>query len=244
MKKSFTLLEVIFVIVVIGILSSMIIPRVGSDKLNEAASQLVSHIRYTQHLAMINDKYDVNQLNGSKVIWFEKRWRLKFSKSQDTEEKYSYTIFDDRLQTATGNPDAAEVAVNPLNRSKKLTGGAASATMIHTGDPQATNEMNIGKEYGILDVDFASECRTANVNKVITFDHLGRPIRGATSDMSSPYSSSTNSNNILISQRCIIDLCTVSDCNSANSAQKITIAIEPETGYSCVLNTAGNCTAI
>ena len=40
-------MEVIIVIVVIGILAAVVIPRTGSNKLNEAASQVISHIRYT-----------------------------------------------------------------------------------------------------------------------------------------------------------------------------------------------------
>ena len=58
MKKAFTMLELVFVLVVIGILAAVMIPNMQSTALREAAIQVVSHIRYTQHLAMIDDKFD------------------------------------------------------------------------------------------------------------------------------------------------------------------------------------------
>ncbi|MCF6310454.1 MAG: type II secretion system GspH family protein, partial [Sulfurimonas sp.] len=58
MKKAFTMLELVMVIVVIGILAAVMLPRVASDRLAEAATQVISHIRYTQHLAMVDDQFD------------------------------------------------------------------------------------------------------------------------------------------------------------------------------------------
>ncbi|MGD9717776.1 MAG: type II secretion system protein, partial [Sulfurimonadaceae bacterium] len=51
MKKAFTMLELVFVIVVIGILAAVIIPRMDRDNASEAAIELQSQIRYAQHLA-------------------------------------------------------------------------------------------------------------------------------------------------------------------------------------------------
>ena len=76
MKKAFTLIEIVFVIVIIGILAVVIIPRTERDPLREAAIQIVSDIRYTQHLAMIDDKYDSTDSN-----WYRNRWQLLFGKS-------------------------------------------------------------------------------------------------------------------------------------------------------------------
>lgn len=238
MKKAFTLLEVVFVIVVVGILSIVIIPKFGANNLNEAATQVVSYIRYTQHLAMSNDKYDSSDVDIANYnSWFEKRWRIKFSKSAKSDGRWSYTIFDDRHLTAAGQPNPDEIAVNPVDRNKRLTGGCAG---MESTDPRATGEMHIGNKYGIDDIDFSSSCG----GQTITFDHLGRPIRGATNEMLSAYNSDTTANNILISERCQIDLCTVSNCTSADSDEKISIIIEPETGYTCVLNSDGNCTGV
>ena len=53
------MLELVFVIVIIGILAAAIIPRMDRDSIYEASEQLLSHIRYTQHLAMTDNIYDV-----------------------------------------------------------------------------------------------------------------------------------------------------------------------------------------
>ena len=60
MKKAFTMLELVFVIVIVGILSYFVSSSFQRNPLREAADQVVSHIRYTQHLAMIDDKFDPN----------------------------------------------------------------------------------------------------------------------------------------------------------------------------------------
>ncbi len=227
MKKSFTLLELIFVIIVIGVLAVFALPKLQKNNLPKAAAQVIAHIRYTQHLAMIDDKF--NSLSNH---WYRGRWRLSFSKSNTgTNNKYAYTIFSDTVGGSAGNPDPKEVAINPLNKNKRLTGGASGASMIHTGDSNATNTMNIGEEYNVLDVDFSPNCRTGTTSKTITFDHIGRPIRGALSNFDSAYHSSSTATNILISGQCVINLCSVSNCNTANGDEIISIAIEPESGY-------------
>ena len=70
MLNAFTLIELVFVIVVVGVLAAAIIPRIQTNPVKEAAIQLLSHIRYTQHLAMVDDKY-----NSNDSAWFKKDGR-------------------------------------------------------------------------------------------------------------------------------------------------------------------------
>ena len=49
MINAFTLIELVFVIVVVGVLAAAIIPRIQTNPVKEAAIQLLSHIRNTQH---------------------------------------------------------------------------------------------------------------------------------------------------------------------------------------------------
>ncbi len=76
------MLELVFVIVVIGILAAAIIPRMDRDTLYEASEQLLSHIKYTQHLAMTDNVYDDTNVN-----WFQNRWRIVLVDASD-----DYTI--------------------------------------------------------------------------------------------------------------------------------------------------------
>ena len=100
MKKAFTMLELVFVIIVIGILAAVIIPSTRTNPAQEAAIQLISHIRYTQHLAMIDDKYDATNTN-----WFLNRWQIRFTGN-------TYSIAADGI--------ANTFAVNPSNSATNL----------------------------------------------------------------------------------------------------------------------------
>ena len=76
MKKAFTIFELVVVIVAVGIIAVMALPRVNDDHIAEAADQVMSHIRYTQHLAMQDNKFDPTDAN-----WFKKRWSIGFTKA-------------------------------------------------------------------------------------------------------------------------------------------------------------------
>jgi type II secretory pathway pseudopilin PulG len=219
MKKSFTLLELVFVIVVIGIIALAVIPRINSNKLQQAAIQLVSHIRYTQHLAMVDDKYKVND------FWFKERWQLVFQmQTSHTYGKYTYTIFSDRDSVKGKPPNSKpditndEIAIDPLNKEKFLSGGTHS---LYTSDVRANKKMNLGLSYGIDSYSLSGGCSSVR----ISFDHLGRPISDDLNDYTSSY---MNGSKKLIHSTCIITL------NSSKEGS-IEIHIEPETGYAHIV---------
>lgn len=229
LRRAFTMLELIIVIVVIGILAAVVIPRTSSNNLAEAATQLISHIRYTQHLAMIDDRFDSTKLN-----WYRERWQIKFSKVGGSDNRWAYAIFSDADVGSgyDGNPNANETAVNPLDTSKRLTGGYSGT--IEYNEADASNKLNLGHSYGINDIDMVGGCNISNDGKKrISFDHLGRGLYENPKDLDSPYMDGTI--NRLITSQCRIELCTISDCTSATSSEKITIAVEPETGYAHIL---------
>jgi len=160
-KKAFTIYETIIVIVVIGILSAIAIPRLDTDKLQEAADQILSHIRYTQHLAMMDDRFDPNDQD-----FFKERWRIAFRDCADaTNEKY-YVIYRDLNHGgASAAPGKDESAINPSDGKYLYNDG--------TCQPQEdeSKEVLIGLKYGINSINFNGGC----VNQYIAFDELGRP---------------------------------------------------------------------
>lgn len=226
MKKAFTLLELVFVIVIIGILATQFFKTSDNNNLQLAANQVISHIRYTQHLAMMDDKFDANESS-----WFKGRWQIRFSNTEGSDNKWSYSIYSDFDFGSgyDGNPNASEIAANPLDKLKKLTGGYTST--IEYDDIDSSKNLNVGKKFNIQDVDFTGGCEIYYKRQRISFDYLGRPFYGAPNSLTEPYKD--NSYIKLLREPCYIRLCEES-CIGENDEfvdGEIVIHIEPETGY-------------
>jgi len=212
MKKAFTMLELVFVVVVIGILAAFIIPSTKTNPLQEAAIQLISHIRYTQHLAMIDDKYD-----SSDSEWHKGRWQIVFSNNVKTNNHEAYTIFSDS-SGYSGDPSVTEIAKNPQNDNLLMSGGYTGTVKLDINHKSfiGMKKLNIGMSYGINDISLDGGCSYSR----ISFDYLGRPFTGDQKTMTGPYSAGT--------QRLITSVCNIIISSDTGS---ITITIEPETGY-------------
>jgi len=221
MKKAFTMIELVFVLVVIGILAATIIPRMRTNPLQEAAIQVLSHIRYTQHLAMIDDKFDASDTN-----WYKKRWQIVFSNAVTPNSTVAYTIFADTATAATstysGDADISEIAKNPENTLKLLTGGYGSS--ISSNHSQVTKKLNLELSYGITSVEFNDGC---DQGLRIAFDYLGRPMKGDLSGNASAYE-----NDNLIRRDCTVKL--------IDGIESISIKVEQETGFACILSSSGS----
>ncbi len=98
-NKAFTIYELIIVIVTLGILAAVTIPRLTTNSLNKQVSDIVDKIRYTQHLAMVDDKFDPNNPN-----WQDNGWCIKIDES-------NLTIWSNDVGAAT----------DPLDPNKKFS---------------------------------------------------------------------------------------------------------------------------
>jgi len=239
MQRAFTLIELVFVMVVAGILAAVLLPKLERDTLYEAALQVVAHIRYTQHLAMVDDRFDALD-----QFWYKRRWQIRFYQNITFTSRcptatfsnvWAYSIFSDRPGTSgqsTGNPDISEMARYPQNSNQFLSGGYNNILCVNNEDnppdEESMEELRLGGRYGVKDIDMTRSCHTggARPSQRIAFDHFGRPLRGAFHNYTSAYPS-----NRLIVDQCRIALCSVDDCTTASESEKVIIAIEPETGY-------------
>lgn len=168
-KKAFTMIELIVIIVVVGILAAVVVPRVERNTLLEAANQVVSHIRYTQHLAMLDNKFDPN-----KKDWFKERWTIEFTQANvNGDSGWKYQVYSDITKSGNLN-SATEVAKDPQNHNKYLSAGWNG---ISSADAQRINKnLNIENQYGVSSVLFSDDCKK-NGNISISFDEKGRPYR-------------------------------------------------------------------
>jgi hypothetical protein len=167
---------------------------------------------------MIDDRFDPNNSE-----WFKERWQIQFMDvtvvKGDTKRYWSYVIYSDTSAGHSGDPQWYEIARNPMDLSKRLTGGTSA---IAAGDLEATPQMNLGKEYGIVDVAFSSACSNGvppKNSKRLAFDYVGRPLKGDISTLKGPYDTTH-----MMYKRCNIML-------TDNSGKSINITIEPETGF-------------
>ncbi|WP_267523559.1 type II secretion system protein [Campylobacter sp. MG1] len=66
MKKAFTMIELLVVMVVGAILSAIAVSKIHTSDVNDAARNLANDIRYTQYLSLNYDNYLVDDKIGSK----------------------------------------------------------------------------------------------------------------------------------------------------------------------------------
>jgi prepilin-type N-terminal cleavage/methylation domain-containing protein len=151
-SNAFTMLELVIVIVVAGILSAVILPRMERDSLREATSQVVRHIQYTQHLAMVDDVYD-----DSNATWYKAMWRISFRSNN------CYVVSSNTDHNT--NYDRNESATDPL--TKTLLYSNTSCVQ----DSTDNSNMFLQEHYDIDSITF-SDCGD---NRFIAFDYLGRP---------------------------------------------------------------------
>lgn len=151
------MLELVFVIVVIGILAILAMPRFDSDPLGRAAEQVAGHIRYAQHLAIVNDVYDPAISN-----WKLARSQISFHDCSNGDEYYYIGSDADRTG---GHIALSEAAVDPVSKKKLYW---QNNQCIADAYPDREETLLLKHTYGVT-VTPAANCAT------ISFDNLGRP---------------------------------------------------------------------
>jgi len=207
-RKAFTMIEFVFVIVVIGILAALSLPRLDRDLRQGAADNILSAIRYTQHLAL-ND----NKTNPFISDWQKSLWSIRFSSNGD-----HYTIGSD--MDRQGNIDKTEAAIDPLN-GKYIYNNST------TPQPDESPNIFLNKKYGITNIAITGGCgNSVNTNITtlhIAFDNLGRPFRGI--------SAATNNYDRYVTQDCTLTF----SASNAFPGDPIVITISQETGYAQIV---------
>ena len=234
MKKAFTLVELVFVVVVIGILAFALWPTKQPTQALEAARQIVAHIRYTQHLALNDDKFAAHtDTGGTSSIakdWYKRLWRITFSNlTADKDCKiggWQYAVYQNIAGDLSdkGQPNGTiEAARNPAQAGKVLS-ACYSGLSTNTSD-----ELNLSQTYKIENIDF-SEFGTQG----IIFDELGRAYpRG---DFSQAYN---NGKKFKLGDNNSYGRITL----SAKDGSVAKILVFAETGYACVENVDLGCQA-
>ncbi len=210
MKKSaFTMLELVMVIVVLGILASMAMPRLDRDVKQEGADNVLSAIRYTQHMALIDNK----QLFDDER-WQRRFWRIMFAQCSDGTA--FYRVGSDDNMNSTSTFEQSEAAIDLANGLPMYAYNNADCDEPINNIPIDPNIL-IGRNYGLTMGNGTGGCAGKNIG----FDHLGRPHVGF-SGSGKPDSSS------YMKEKCTFKFTLI-------DGDYFEIGIEPETGYTYIV---------
>ncbi|NKQ40180.1 MAG: type II secretion system protein [Sulfurovum sp.] len=204
-KKAFTMIELVLAVVVIGILAALALPRLERDLRQEAADNILSAVRYTQHLALADNKHEFNSNQ-----WQMKYWHLRFGSYGGNIAFYTISSNED-MNT---NVDKIETAVDPAN-GKYFYHLAGDSTLDEVDE---SPNIFIRKRYGTENITFGGGC---SGGQLIAFDRLGRPHTGI-------YSGANDFRTYMNAA------CRITVSFQDPDFLPFTIVIEPETGYSYI----------
>jgi len=169
-KRAFTMLELVFVIVIIGILAVLSFSSMDRDLRQEAADNILSDIRYTQHLAMTDNKHQFNNHR-----WERGYWRIIFSTCAGGGRYYMIGARDDLRTSTNGFFKRNQAAMDPANGKPMWWKDLWNCD---DGDPSnnVSKRIFLTDNYGVANVVSGGGCAGATH---IAFDHWGRPYHGA-----------------------------------------------------------------
>ncbi|SFV58817.1 Putative periplasmic ATP /GTP-binding protein [hydrothermal vent metagenome] len=215
MKKSaFTIIELVFVIVVLGILASLAMGRMDRDLKQEASDTILSHIRLAQQLALRDNKHRSD--NNPK--WQTAYWRFEYEKC-DGVDRYIYRVGSD--SDLSGGINKIESAIDPVN-GKYIWADGACDNFEDLASDESPDVFLYGR-FGIEHVSHSTatgSCTTQNIG----FDFLGRPHSG----IKTYKTSSDSSFQKIMTRDCILTF----DMSDGTNFQ---IKIEAETGHSFIV---------
>lgn len=157
--KALTLIELVFVLFLLSLLSYFIIPKIKNKDLQSATSRLVLYLKQTRYQAMINDMYSLDD-----ELWHKKRWSLKFFSCNKNVEGIYYIIYSDTNKT--GKIKKTHTLKDPLSKKHIY----AFHTCKETKD--SSKYVLLTKEFNIIDVKVS--CNSTKSLGQISFGSDGK----------------------------------------------------------------------
>jgi len=219
-KSAFTMIELVFVIIIMGILASIAMDSTDRDLKQEAAETILSHIRLAQQLALSDNKHR----SDNDVRWQRAYWQ------------FSMEICGDDIAYRVGSDISLGGGVNGLSKNESAI-NPVDGKYIFSDDCQnlATDEtpsVLLSKKFGILasGVTASGGC---DRNQIL-FDYLGRP-----HSKNITYAGATNINpkyfDNIMQQDCNFTFTLQTDQDNDGNPDTFTITIEAETGHSFIV---------
>jgi len=225
LKPSFTLLELVIVIIIIGIIASTIMIPSPVDRLQLATDVVEKYINFTHTLALKDDKYQPFPKNSSDIeqnrskYWFKQWWQIRFAKTRKSNI-YFIEIFSDQPINSGKNFDKVGYTPTSLQNISIAYDGNGKLLIGNCGGnnfPKCNlinNELNLSK-YGIKKIYFNGSLITSSNSKRLVFDNFGNLFldegdKGDNNDIN-PLDMNKR---VLVTKPIIIKLCLDNNCNN------------------------------
>ena len=160
-RLGFSMIELVMVIVVLGILSALAIPRLKSDVRSGAMDNIYSALQFTRHLALIDNRTDPTDAN-----WQQELWTIAFASYEDDDGNREYTYSICSNKDHNGAFKKLECAIDPANGKYFYNRNSDKEI-----DIDESPNVFLGKNFGVKDIIFSGGCS----KKYLAFDNLGRP---------------------------------------------------------------------
>jgi len=207
-KSAFTMIELVFVLVILGILASLAMGRMDRDLRQEATETILSHIRLTQQLALRDNKHR----SDNNANWQKAYWQIDFDCT--TYATCRYVVGSDT--DLGGTIVKSEAAVDPTDGKYLLND--------NSGDTEMSDKVLLEHKFGIH--NFVSSGGCANSDS-IAFDYVGRPY----------INNSTSSNDFsnIMTTDCNLTFTMSTDQDDNGIDDTFTITVEAETGNTFIV---------
>jgi len=154
-------MEIIFVVIIISIITTQIIPKNQISKLNIARDKIILYLNYVRYIAHIDNKFNIADKE-----WEKKRWTLKFLNCSSDYNGLYYNVYSD-MNGGTGAYKKKDTLIDPLNNKYLYS--------FHCRENKKNDESKhvlLTKEYGIEKVDVS--CNTTSTIGQISFGYDGK----------------------------------------------------------------------
>ncbi|SFV58823.1 Putative periplasmic ATP /GTP-binding protein [hydrothermal vent metagenome] len=205
-KSAFTMIELVFVIVILGIIASIAMGRMERDLKQEASETILSHIRLTQQLALRDNKHR----SDNNLDWQKSYWQIDFNCTSSCR----YIVGSDK--DLDSSIDKIESAIDPTDGKYLWNDGSTDSDM--------SNKVLLEDKFGIHTIAPSAGCNGSNS---IAFDYLGRPYISI--------NTASNDFGTVISSDCNLTFTMSTDEDNDGNDDNFTITIKAETGHSFIV---------
>lgn len=203
MKKSFTILELMIVILLLGFLYTQFLPKNKIDYLDEVINRLSLYLSEVRYKALIDDKFD-----SKDNLWHKKRWTLKFFRCRDEVDGIYYSIYSNSNES--GTPSANDSLKDPLTQKNIYSSNQC-------------NENNSNSKYVLLTKNFEIKDVKVSCNETTSLGQLSFGSDGKVYSKLSAYENEA-------SKYEITQPCSIKFISKENKSKEIVLF--PSTGYS------------